>query len=60
MPLLDAKLIMPPPAWPYSALKPLDSTVNSVIASTDGVLTATQEAVSARVVLAETPSRLVP
>ena len=60
MPLFEEKLIIPPPAWPYSALKPFDSTVNSVIASTDGVLTATQEAVRARVVFAETPSRLVP
>ena len=33
---------MPPVAWPNSALNPLVSTVNSVIASIDGALTATQ------------------
>ena len=32
----------PPPAWPYSALKPLVSTVNSVMASTDGAFDDTQ------------------
>src|SRR6266404_862619 len=60
VPDLEAKLMMPPVAWPNSALNPLVSTVNSVIASMDGALTATQLFVRARVVLAETPSRLVP
>src|SRR5437588_763921 len=43
------KLIAPPPAAPNSALNPLVSTVNSVSASSDGVLVATQELLSARV-----------
>ena len=34
----DTKLTAPPPAWPNSALKPLVSTANSVMASTDGEL----------------------
>ena len=41
----------PPPAWPYSALKPLVSTENSVSASTEGVL---------RAASAVSPERLVP
>ena len=60
LPLLDTKFIKPPPAWPNSALKPLVSTENSVIASSEGALVETQLLESARVVLAEIPSRLVP
>ena len=40
MPDFEANVIMPPPACPYSALNPLVSTVNSVSASTEGVLSA--------------------
>ena len=42
VPDLEEKVITPPPAWPYSALKPLVSTVNSVIASSDGAFEETQ------------------
>ena len=38
----DTKLTAPPPAWPNSALKPLVSTANSVMASTDGELSVVQ------------------
>src|SRR5690242_8171938 len=58
VPDFEIKLIAPPPAAPYSALKPLVSTVNSVSASIDGVFVATQELLKARVVFAEMPSRL--
>ena len=60
MPDLVTKVMTPPPAWPYSALKPLVSTVNSVIASTEGALEATQVFCRAREVSTETPSRVVP
>src|SRR5579885_2634639 len=60
VPDFEMKLMAPPPAFPYSALKPLVSTVNSVSAPSEGVLVATQEFDSARVVLAEMPSRLTP
>ena len=59
-PDFETKLISPPPACPYSALKPFVSTANSVIASSEGVFTDTQELDNARVVLAEMPSRLTP
>ena len=36
VPDLETKLMVPPEAWPDSALKPLASTLNSVRASTDG------------------------
>ncbi len=52
--------MLPPPAWPYSALYPLVSTVNWSIASTEGEFEATQLFESARLVLVETPSSEVP
>src|ERR1035438_10327534 len=52
--------MLPPPAWPYSALYPLVSTVNWSIASTEGELDATQLLESARLVLVETPSSELP
>src|SRR5271157_1718006 len=36
VPDLETKVMVPPEAWPDSALKPLPSTLNSVRASTDG------------------------
>ena len=60
VPDFEAKLMMPPEACPYSALKPLVSTVNSVTASIDGEFTATQLWLNARVVFAVTPSSVVP
>ena len=38
VPDLEENVMIPPAACPYSALKPLESTVNSVIASTEGEL----------------------
>ena len=60
VPDFDTKFITPPPACPYSGLKPLVSTVNSVIASSEGEFVETQLFCSARVVFADTPSRFVP
>ena len=60
MPDFDENVMTPPPAWPYSALYPLVSTVNSVIASIEGAFDATQLFDSARVVFVETPSSVVP
>src|ERR1035438_1528064 len=41
VPDFETKLSVPPEALPVSALKPLDSTLNSVRASTDGLFIAT-------------------
>ena len=56
VPDFATNIITPPPAWPYSALNPLVSTVNCVMASTDGAFEVTQFFCSAREVSIETPS----
>src|SRR3954468_17208586 len=60
VPDFDENVMTPPEACPYSALKPLVSTANSVTASSEGAFEETQLCDSARVVLAETPSSVVP
>ena len=50
----------PPPAWPNSGLKPLVSTANSVIASTDGVRNAVSTVSALRFVFTEMPSSVAP
>ena len=52
--------MLPPPAWPYSALISVGIHVNWSMASTEGELEATQLLESARLVLVETPSSEVP
>ena len=60
MPDLETNVMTPPCAWPYSALNPFVSTVNSVMASTDGALVATQLMSWVEVSAAETPSSVIP
>ena len=50
----------PPPAWPNSGLKPLVSTENSVMASTEGVRKAVSTTSALRFVFTEMPSRVAP
>ena len=52
--------MLPPPAWPNSGLKPLVSTENSVIASSDGVRNAVSPVSALRLVLTEMPSSVAP
>jgi len=56
VPDLETKVMMPPPACPYSALNPLVSIANSVIASSDGALYAISVAIGVRLVATDTPS----
>jgi hypothetical protein len=60
VPDFDANVMPPPPAWPNSGLKPLVSTANSVIASSDGVRNAVSVMSAWRLVLTETPSSVAP
>src|SRR5690242_20277009 len=60
VPDFETNVITPPPECPYSALNPLVSTVNSVMASTEGEFDDTQLLLSAREVFVDTPSRVVP
>ena len=53
-------MITPPPAWPNSGLKPLVSTENSVIASSDGVRNAVSVVSALRFVFTDTPSSVAP
>ena len=50
----------PPPACPNSGLKPLVSTENSVIASTEGVRNAVSTTSALRLVFTEMPSSVAP
>ena len=60
VPDLEANVIAPPPACPNSGLKPLVSTENSVMASTDGVRNAVSLVSALRFVFTEMPSSIAP
>ena len=60
VPDLDANVMAPPPACPNSGLKPLVSTENSVMASTEGVRNAVSVVSALRFVLTEMPSSVAP
>ena len=60
VPDFDANVMAPPPACPNSGLKPLVSTENSVMASTDGVKNAVSTVSAFRFVFTEMPSNVAP